>query len=61
MSLRPSHHQEPSLPTSRENVEPGQVVLTQFTQATAEGESAVALRGRSNSHQTLVQYRTTTW
>jgi hypothetical protein len=35
--------------------------LAQFSQATAEGEQALALQGRQRSNEGLVHYRTTSW
>jgi hypothetical protein len=36
-------------------------LFTQFSQATAEGEQALAVQGQHRSIEGLVHYRTTSW
>jgi|688.fasta_scaffold307948_2 hypothetical protein len=62
MPASPAQNQEPS-PRSRSGPERerGSHLLAHFSQATAEGQQALALQGRQRSNEGLVHYRTTSW
>ena len=60
MPTSPARNQEPS-PRSRPDRERGSQLLAHFSQATAEGEQALALQGPQRFKEGLVHYRTTSW
>ena len=60
MPTSPAQNQEPS-PRSGPDRDRGSQLLAHFSQATAEGEQALALQGRPRSNEGLVHYRTTSW
>ena len=60
MPASPAQNQERS-PRSGPERERGSHLLAHFSQATAEGQQALALQGRQRSNEGLVHYRTTSW
>jgi len=60
MPTSPAQNQEPS-PRSGPDREQGSQLLAQFSQATAEGEQALAVQGQHRFVEGLVHYRTTSW
>jgi len=60
MAASPAQNQDPS-PRSGPELERGEGLFTQFSQATAEGEQALAVQGQHRLIEGLVHYRTTSW
>jgi hypothetical protein len=60
MAASPAQNQDPS-PRSGPELERREYLFTQFSQATAEGEQALAVQGQYRSIEGFVHYRTTSW